>query len=158
MEPTEPAKPIEKEPPWLTVALGHLGCHERGGDGRLNPVVRGFFSATKFPMPLVSAKTAWCAAFVCTCLETGGYRSTRSAAAKSYLLWGRELVKLQRGAVLVFRRGHADAATGHVGFYVGESDDRESLLVLGGNQKNCVGVERYERDRLLAVRWPVVRR
>jgi len=142
----------EDDPPWLLLAMKQLGCREIVKDS-LNPVVRAFFEFTTFPPKLVNKKTAWCSAFACTMLEKAGYRSPHSAAAKSFLVFGREIVKPRRGAILVFTRGAADAATGHVGFYVGET--AEELLVLGGNQGNCVSVQRYPKSRLMAVRWPV---
>lgn len=141
------------DPPWLTYAITHMGCRELLPNGGLNPEVRRFFAATTFPPQLINLRTAWCSAFVSHCLEESGYRSTRSAAAKSYLKFGREIVKIKRGAILVFTRGASDAATGHVGFYVGEQG-ADHLLVLGGNQRNCVGVQPYPRERLMAVRWP----
>ena len=143
------------DPPWLVYAITHMGCRELLPNGGLNPEVRRFFSATSFPPQLINLRTAWCSAFVSHCLEESGYRSTRSAAAKSYLKYGREIVKIKRGAILVFTRGASEASTGHVGFYVGDQPGTESVLVLGGNQKNCVGVQPYSRDRLMAVRWPV---
>lgn len=141
-----------EDPPWLLKALSHQGCQELLPSGALNPIVRGFFSATSFPAQLINTSTAWCAAFACTCLEEAGYRSPRSAAAKSFLHWGRELATMRRGAILVFTRGAQNAASGHVGFYVSETPT--DLMVLGGNQRNCVGISRYPKDRLLSVRWP----
>ncbi len=142
------------DPPWLQKAQRQLGCKELV-EGSLNPVVRGFFDITGYPKNMVNKRTAWCAAFACTMLEKGGYRSPRSAAARSFLTYGREIVKPKRGAILVFTRGPADANTGHVGFYVGETQNE--FLVLGGNQGNCVSVQRYPKERLVAVRWPTDR-
>ena len=146
------AEPLDGDPPWLTLALSHLGCQELLPSGALNPVVRAFFRVTTFPPQLINNRTAWCSAFACSMLEEAGYKSTRSAKAKSFLTWGRELVKLRRGAVLVFQRGPVQGEAGHVGFYLGDSGDH--LLVLGGNQSNSVGPSRYARSKLLAVRWP----
>lgn len=153
MRESDKTEPID--PPWLTVALSHQGCQELLPSGALNPKVRGFFAATGFPAGLITATTAWCAAFACTCLEEAGYRSPRSAAARSFLTWGRELATMRRGSVLVFTRGEAHAGTGHVGFYVSETPS--DLMVIGGNQRNCVGIQRYPKDRLLSVRWPAAK-
>ncbi len=144
----------DSDPPWLVHALRNMGCKELVSDS-LNPAVRAFFAFTSFPPSLVNRKTAWCSAFACAMIEKAGYRSPHSAAAKSFLVWGKELIKPRRGAVLVFTRGAANADTGHVGFYVSETTSE--FLVLGGNQGNCVSVQRYDKARLLAIRWPTER-
>lgn len=41
---------------------------------------------------------------------------------------------------------------GHVGFLVGANGD--DLLLLGGNQGDCVSVARFARDDVVGMRWP----
>lgn len=52
------------------------------------------------------------------------------------------------GDVLVFRRSTA----GHVGLYVGE--DEIAYHVLGATHGNCIGVSRWAKARIYAVRKP----
>jgi uncharacterized protein (TIGR02594 family) len=68
---------------------------------------------------------------------------TNSAAARSWLSWGRRLDDPRLGAITVIKRTNAnhDAATGstsgfHVGFHVSRTADVQRLL--GGNQSNAV--------------------
>lgn len=144
-------------PPWLLEARKFAGCRELLGDGTLNPAVRDFFAVTSFPPRLINTKTAWCAAFACSCLEHVNIRSPRSAKAAHFLRWGVELDAPRLGCFLVFSRGldpKSDQA--HVGMYdpTGLAEDEFHYPVLGGNQKNCVSVAPYAKRRLLGIRWP----
>ena len=47
-------------------------------------------------------ETAWCAAFVGSCLEKAGLTSTRALNARSYLKWGRKISKPVVGCVVIF--------------------------------------------------------
>ena len=95
---------------------------------------------------------AWSDAFCGACLERAGLRATRSLMARSYLKWGEALAEPRVGAIAVFSRG-SNPAEGHVGFWLGETED--SVVLLGGNQSNAVSVARYAKARLLGLRWPV---
>ncbi len=53
------------------------------------------------------------------------------------------------GCVVVFER----AGGGHVGLVVGETAGGR-LLVLGGNQGDAVSVAAFQRERVVAYRWP----
>jgi uncharacterized protein (TIGR02594 family) len=96
-------------------------------------------------------ETAWCAAFLGSCLERAGIASTRSLLARSYLDWGEPARGPRIGAVAVFSRG-TDPALGHAGFVVGSTP--ADIILLGGNQSDGVTVEVFPRARLLALRWP----
>src|SRR5262249_37348156 len=97
-------------------------------------------------------ETAWCAAFLGACLERAGIRSTRSLAARSYLAWGESVGEFRPGVIAVLSRT-ADPALGHVGFLVGQTAD--AVILLGGNQGDCVSVQAFPRSRLLGLRWPL---
>lgn len=99
-------------------------------------------------------ETAWCAAFVCACLELAGINSTRSAAAASFATWGQPC-ELKRGAIVVFGKSDPDAkGTGHVGFV--HRVDGDVVWVLGGNQNNRVSIAPRPISRIVATRWPLV--
>lgn len=145
-------------PPWLLEARKYAGCRELLKDGTLNPAVRAFFAVTHFPTHLINTKTAWCAAFACSCLEAVGVRSPRSAKAAHFLKWGVELDAPRLGAFLIFSRG-ADPKSdqAHVGLYDNTevAEDEFHYPTFGGNQKNCVSTAPYQKRRLLGIRWPV---
>jgi uncharacterized protein (TIGR02594 family) len=134
---------------WLNEAWRELGEAERAG-ARENPRIVAMFRDVGHP-EVVRDETAWCAAFCGACLERAGIASTRSLLARSYLKWGASLIAPRIGAIAVLTRG-SDPGKGHVGFWLGETDD--DVILLGGNQKNAVSVQRFPKSRLLALRWP----
>lgn len=145
--PTEPK--VEPEIPWLKVALKEKGTAEVPGP-KDNPRIREYHGSVDL---IAGDDTAWCASFVSWCLEHAGYKSANSARARDYVRYGLPMDKPTKGCIVIFWRGAPDAATGHVGFYMGEKPD--SILVLGGNQSNQVCEAFYPKHRVLAYRWPV---
>jgi uncharacterized protein (TIGR02594 family) len=137
------------QPRWLTLAWADLGVAETPGPDHTARVV-GYYGDVGHPN-VTDDETAWCAAFLGSCLERSGVRSPRSLAARSYLDWGEPVGEFRCGAVAVLSRT-ADPALGHVGFLIGETAD--NLILLGGNQGDRVSVEAFPRARLLALRWP----
>lgn len=143
---------VDDDPPWLAIAKREIGVKEIAGPGD-HPRIVEYLAATRITPALHRDETPWCAAFVTWVLESAGIASTRSAAARSYLTWGQELAEPKRGCIAVLTRPGADhAGAGHVGFYVGSSD--EDVLLLGGNQMNAVCMRLYARERVLSYRWP----
>jgi uncharacterized protein (TIGR02594 family) len=134
---------------WLELAWTDLGQTEIEGP-KSNPVIAGYFRDAEHP-EVESDEVAWCAAFVGAHLQRAGHKPTGSLMARSYLTWGRKLEAPQKGAVCILPRGN-DPASGHVGFVVGWTDTTVSLL--GGNQGNRVSVQEFQREQVLAYRWP----
>ncbi len=114
-----------------------------------NPVIQEYWKTIKRG-GIKDDDTPWCAAFVGAMLEHAGIQSTRYESAKSYLNWGTKLDNPCLGCIVVFDRDGG----GHVGFVVGESANGD-LLVLGGNQGDCVSVKAFKRNKAIAYRWPV---
>lgn len=136
--------------PWIAHARTFLGLREVPG-ARHNPTILGWWQ--KIFADFRDDETPWCAAFVGGVLEEVGIKSTRSAAARSYLKWGRSLSQPVPGCVVVFWRGSPSGWSGHVGFVVGK-DAFGNLMVLGGNQGDAVNIKPFGRDRVLGYRWP----
>lgn len=131
------ARPYEVAQYFLSVATGSadLAAYTRAWPVRWNPVIVEFFRATKTKPS--GDTTAWCAAFTNWCLLRAASQTgkqiplTRSAAAKSFRIWGDKTETPQVGDIAVFKNVQ-DPDHGHVGFYAGET--ATSILVLGGNQ------------------------
>lgn len=136
-------------PRWHEVATGELGVQEIAGAAH-NPRIVEYHGVTS--LRATDDETPWCASFVGWCLAQAGLAHTGSAAARSYLGWGRPLDRPTLGCVVVFSRGSSPTA-GHVGFYAGRAPDGR-ILVLGGNQSNRVSVAPYPAASLLGWRWP----
>lgn len=135
------------EPVWLTRARTYIGQREIAGV-RNNPLILHWW--VLIHAAFNDDETPWCAGFVGGVLEECGIRSSRSAAARSYLNWGRGLTGAAVGCIAVFERGPVN---GHVGFVAGRNADG-NLMILGGNQGDMVRIAPFRLSRLLGYRWP----
>lgn len=134
---------------WFEIAQNEQGVEEVKGKKHNADIVQYF--ADVGHAGIKNDETAWCAAFVGSCLEKAGLTSTRALNARSYLKWGRKITKPVPGCIVVFKRG-TSSWQGHVAFYIGQSDGR--IKVLGGNQGDRVKVSSYSADDLLGYRLP----
>lgn len=142
--------------PWWPIALKEMGVAEVQGEGD-NPRIQEYLRSTTIGADLAKEdETPWCSAFVNWCVQqAGGVIGTKSAWARSWLMWGRAprpLEDVPLGAILIFTRGEG----GHVGFWAGPGENpRPDLIrVLGGNQGDRVQISQYPASRLLGVRVP----
>lgn len=138
----------ETGPLWLQIARNELGQKEVVGK-KDNPRVVQYHQATT--LKASDDETPWCSSFVCWCLELSGEKSSRSAAARSYLKWGKPVKDFPIGAIVVLHRGQP-AWQGHVGFIVGS--DKDTVTLVSGNSSNSVRVSKYLKANILGVRWP----
>jgi uncharacterized protein (TIGR02594 family) len=137
-----------EEFPWMPIALAELGTTEDAGDGS-NPRVVEYLRSTSLGRGMASTDaTPWCSAFVNWCVESAGLSGTNSAAARSWLNWGKPLEVPRRGCVVVLSRDGG----GHVGFFLRTSP--VGIWLLGGNQNNRVMEAAYHPSRLLGFRVP----
>jgi uncharacterized protein (TIGR02594 family) len=145
-------------PSWMQIAAAELGVHEDSRPGYNNRRVVQYHQTTT--LKATDDETPWCSSFVNWVLIKAGYRGTNSAAAKSWLEWGRELGSPQPGAITVIKKklvgSGVDKATGsrsgfHVAFFVSPP-----LRLLGGNQGNQVRYSTFSRAsfEIRGCRWP----
>ena len=132
----------------LEIALGEYGEKEISGS-KDNPRIVEYHKATTLAAD--DDETPWCASFVSWCLERAGLQSSDSAAARSYLTWGKEIKDPVLGCVVVLKRDGAPWA-GHVGFYINECNGL--VYLLGGNQANMVNIAGFDKSRVLGYRLP----
>jgi uncharacterized protein (TIGR02594 family) len=135
------------ELPWLPIALKEYGVSEIVGI-KNNPRVVEYHDKTS--LSANDDETAWCSSFATWCLESAGYKSTKSAWAKSYLDYGVKLDKPIPGCLVIYDRGNG---LGHVHFFLYEKAD--NIYGVGGNQANQVCVAAYGKSKVLGYRWPV---
>lgn len=134
--------------PWLSIAEEELGTREiRGHDH--NPRIVEYHHTTT--LKASDDETPWCSSFVNWCFDQAGMAGTDSAAARSWRRWGRKLDRPRKGCVVVFSSSRGPTS-GHVGYF--EREQRNHILVLGGNQQNAVNYSSYPKSRLLEYRWP----
>lgn len=148
------SKPIKHNillPEWYDLAYKEIGTKEVPGRAS-NPEIIKYHQATT--LMATDDSVPWCAAFVCWCLESSGIKSTRSAAARSFLYWGKEIAfkNMMIGDLIIFKRGNS-SWQGHVAFYTGDSFEKY-IPVLGGNQNDSVNIAKYPIEKIIGIRRP----
>lgn len=93
--------------------------------------------------------TSWCSCYVNKKIQDAGGKGTRSALARSWLAWGKEIKKPVEGCIVVFKRGNS-TWQGHVGFFV--KKDETHVWCLGGNQSNNLKISKYKIEDVLGYR------
>lgn len=133
--------------PWLEWLIDNDGQVEWTGQ-KPSEFVKECFSHTTFG-PLRGATPPSCAATLCAALEWTGYKSTNSAAAKSYIKFG-EKCELKPGAIVVF-----SFVEGHYHVTCCRKVVSDTLVdCIGGNQSHKLQTSTYNRKYIVAVRWP----
>lgn len=123
--------PQNTAPRWLEAARGELGTAEIRG-ARDNARVVEYHQTTS--LRARDDETSWCSSFVNWTMQQAGVQGTGSAAARSWLNWGRAVPhdSVRAGDVIVFPRGN-NPAQGHVAI-VSEVLPNGMVRVVGGNQ------------------------
>jgi len=140
-------------------ALNFEGLREIPGRDH-DPFILWCFSLTTFPRPHTD-EDSWCSAFLNGLCYVLGLPRSGSAAARSWLRTG-EPIGLHDALVgmdiVIVKRGPAPqpgpevlAAPGHVGIFAGYNNDNK-ILLLGGNQGNCVCVAPFPMETVLGIR------
>jgi len=141
--------------PWMAIASRQIGISEIPGQDD-NPQILKYHATTT--LRRFSDETPWCSSFVNWCLRTVGIAGTNSAAALSWVNWGKPCNPL-KGAITIIRNSRA-TGTGltrsgyHVGFLVEET--ASFIKLLGGNQSDQVKRTVFSRAswQLVGHRWP----
>lgn len=126
---------------WMEVAKKEIGQKEIEGS-ETNPRIREYHRETT--LSATNDETPWCSSFLNWVMKQAGHLGTRSAAAKSWALWGQKLELPQYGCVVVFEH--------HVGLFVKEIPF--FVCVLGGNQGNQVKESWFKKAGIISYRWP----
>ncbi|MHB0955538.1 MAG: NlpC/P60 family protein [Pirellulaceae bacterium] len=142
------------EPRWMQVARREIGVRETAGSAH-NPRIIQYHASTS--LKATTDETAWCASFVNWCLIQSGVVGTNSAAAASFVTWGKA-THAQPGAVCVIYNASAANSSlsrsgNHVGFLVEETS--ANYVLLGGNQSDSVKISNFSKGKwqLKAMRW-----
>jgi uncharacterized protein (TIGR02594 family) len=133
----------------LNVALSQVGIREIVGSED-NPEVLKYFNEIGFDGRRLKDETAWCSAFMNWVAKECNAEYTKQLNARSWLKVGQEVITPKMGDVVVLWRESKSSWKGHVGLYICERDGY--IYVLGGNQKNKVGINAYHSNRLLGYR------
>ena len=103
-----------------------------------------------------SDEEAWCAKFANFVVDTAGFKGTNSAAARSFLKWGKKLGKPIPGCIVVFdRKDKNNPNAAHVTFFKYEEKAHGTKACVGGNQGNMVKQSSYFTEKILGYRSPI---
>ena len=98
-------------------------------------------------------ETPWCSIFVSWCAFKADLIRSKKANARSWLLVGHNVDgSPEPGDIVIFWRGQRDSWQGHVGIFLGYSQNSSRVYCLGGNQGNQVSISAYPVDKVLGFR------
>ncbi len=134
----------------IKTALGEYGVSEYKNENQ-NPVILNYFKEIGKSW-VTTDETAWCSAFVNWVALKCKKPLSGKLTARSWLIVGDKITNPILGDVVVFWREHPKTWKGHVGFFMGYSEDKKFIYCLGGNQNNQVNIKAYPVKRLLGFR------
>lgn len=134
----------------LDIALGEYGITEMVGTYH-HPRILKYFKEIGHKW-VTTDETAWCSAYANWVALKAGYARSGKLNARSWLTVGKKVDIPRKGDVVVFWRDKKSSWKGHVGFFIGFSEDKKHIYVLGGNQNNQVNIKAYPAYRLLGFR------
>ena len=133
---------------FLRYALSQVGIKEIVGREH-NPEVLKYFHETGHTW-VKDDETSWCSAFVNWCAKMSNLPYSGKLTARSWLRKGKEVFNPVTGDIVVLWRESVDSWKGHVGIFIREQGNY--IYILGGNQKNSVCIQAYQKRQLLQYR------
>ena len=134
----------------INIALSQYGVTEIVGNAH-NPKVLNYFSEIGHKW-VTTDETAWCSAFLNWVALKANVERSHKLTARSWLNVGTEIKEPQLNDLVIFWRHKKSSWKGHVGFFIGYTEDKKHIYVLGGNQNNQVNIKKYPVYRLLGFR------
>jgi len=135
---------------FILTALAEFGTTEYAGE-KHNARILEYHRATT--LKATTDEVAWCSSFVNWIVQQCGLVPTQSAAARSWLSWGKPIEKPVLGCIVIVDRRSADNPNAaHVGFYI--SEQGANINLLGGNQSNSACILPYAKSKILGYRVP----
>lgn len=134
---------------YLRIAEKEFGVHETPGPQATARIVEYDSHTT---LKATTDETPWCSAFANFVVDTAGDKGTHSAAARSWLSWGKPIVNPAPGCIVVLdRHDAANPNAAHVTFFVAELPGG-FIKCLGGNQGDQVKYSNFPASKVLGYR------
>ncbi|UMQ43630.1 hypothetical protein MKS83_07980 [Chryseobacterium sp. Y16C] len=142
--------------PWMEIAVAEAkvygGKHESTIDSRIKTYHKEGGGTD------AGSGTAWCASFVCWCIEQKGLPSPHSAGSRMFMESSKaEKCEAFFGAVAVFSdcdsTGTKIETSGHATFVFGKLPGTEIYACLGGNQSDKLKMSSYNCSGNVFVSW-----
>lgn len=152
--------------PWMPVAEAEQAAWAPLGDETTPAAqvrIREYFQAVERPLAAGAEIPPWCGAFAGFCVNKASPALLKTIkdppVSGSWRSFGNETVPLgdpspPKGAVVVLSPDKNSSSASHVGFfsrYLGS--DNEQVELLGGNQSDRVTLTKFDRAKILAIRW-----
>lgn len=135
---------------YLDIAKQELGVHETPGPAATARIIEYGKHTTLKP---TSDEIPWCSDFANFVVDTAGDKGTHSAAARSWLDWGKVLSSPEIGCIVVIDRKDAlNPNAAHVTFFVSQDAATGNITCLGGNQSDCVKCSVYPANKVIGYR------
>ena len=109
----------------IEIALSQYGVKEITGASH-NPTVVQYFREIGHSW-VKNDETAWCSAFANWVVKQAGLKGSGRLDARSWLLVGEKTDTPQLGDIVVFWREKPTSWKGHVGFYIGHSENQSMI-------------------------------
>ncbi len=136
------------------VASSQIGVKEIVGEAHEQSILK--YSTDIGLKGVLTDEVPWCAIFVCWVLFKCGLDYPVTARARDFETYGLLTKSPEPGDLVVFWRGaNINVGLGHVGFFLGFSADHKLVFVLGGNQRNSVGIDAYSVSQVIGYRRAV---
>lgn len=128
----------------ISYCLKYLGLDEKKDRNKLMALFRGV------GINIDPSTTPWCAAFANFIQKLQKKPGTGKLNARSFLTYGTAVKVPKPGDIVVFTRGK-NSWQGHVAYFV-QFIDKDTIQVIGGNQKDKVCYANYPVHRVLGYR------
>jgi uncharacterized protein (TIGR02594 family) len=134
----------------LTIATSQIGIKEINGEED-NPQILKYATDTGIG-GISNDEIAWCSTFINWCAKEAGLPMSGKANARSWLAVGSGPLHPEPGDIVIFWRESIHSWKGHVGIFLGYSDDATRVFCLGGNQSDAVNIADYDVNKILGFR------
>lgn len=138
----------------IDIARTMLGLDESHDKDKIMAFLKA--NAIKGDIDIDPSKISWCAAFMNGTLRASKEgEGTGALNAQSFLKYGTEIENwddAQEGDIVVFHFPSDLVWQGHVTYFVKWNDDANTVVCLGGNQKNGITENNYSQDYIKAIR------
>ncbi|MEE9409124.1 MAG: TIGR02594 family protein [Polaribacter sp.] len=134
----------------LNVAINEIGVKEIAGS-RDSKRILEYAKESGFPW-VNNDETPWCSIFINWVAKKAGLKRSGFASARSWLNVGESINSPEPGDIVVYYRNDINSWEGHVGIFLGYSENAERIYTLGGNQENSVSISAYSAEKLLGFR------
>ncbi len=135
---------------FLQIAMAELGTKEISGTEH-NPQVLAYANEAGIT-GIHTDEVPWCSTFVNWCAHKAKLSKSGKANARSWLSVGTATNHPKPGDIVVFWREAVDSWKGHVGIFLGFTQDASKVHCLGGNQGNAVTIQAYDAGKVLGFR------